>query len=61
MLNGEGLLQLGVDRIAIKAGAVVRIPAGTVHTFTNTGSALAVFFVVSTPRWDEQDRFVVKD
>ncbi len=61
LLNGEGLLQVGADRIPIKAGAVVRIPAGTVHTFTNTGPAPAVFFVVTTPRWDEQDRFVVKD
>ncbi len=37
------------------------IPAGLVHTFTNTGPAPAVFFVVTTPRWDEQDRFVVKE
>jgi quercetin dioxygenase-like cupin family protein len=58
MLNGEGLLQLGADPIPIKAGAVVRIPAGTVHTFTNTGPAPAVFFVVTTPRWDERDRFM---
>ena len=61
LLNGEGLLQLGADRIPIKAGAVVRISAGTAHTFTNTGTAPAVFFVVTTPRWDEQDRFVVQN
>ncbi len=61
MLRGEGMLQLGTDRIPIKAGAVVRIPAGTVHTFTNTGETPAVFFVMTTPRWDEQDRFMVKD
>lgn len=61
MLRGEGMLQLGTDRIPIKAGAVARIPAGTVHTFTNTGETPAVFFVVTTPRWDEQDRFMVKD
>jgi mannose-6-phosphate isomerase-like protein (cupin superfamily) len=61
MLRGEGMLQLGTDRIPIKAGAVVRIPAGTVHTFTNTGETPAVFFVVTAPRWDEQDRVMVKD
>ncbi len=61
MLRGEGMLQLGADRIPIKAGAVVRIPAGTVHTFANQGPAPAVFFVVTMPRWDEQDRFMVKD
>ena len=61
MLRGEGLLQLGTERMLLKAGAVVRIPAGTVHTFTNQGPAPAVFFVVTTPRWDEQDRFMVKE
>lgn len=61
MLSGEGLLRVGADRIPIKAGAVVRIPAGLVHTFTNAGPVPAVFFVVTTPRWNEQDRFVVKE
>lgn len=61
MLRGEGMLQLGTERMPITAGAVVRIPAGTVHTFTNQGPAPAVFFVVTTPRWDEQDRFMVAD
>ena len=61
MLRGEGLFQLGTERMLLKAGAVVRIPAGTVHTFTNQGPAPAVFFVVTTPRWDEQDRFMVKE
>ena len=61
LLHGEGLLQLGADTIPIKVGAVVRIPAGTVHTFTNTGPTPAVFFVVTTPRWDEQDRFMMED
>ena len=61
MLRGEGILQLGTERIPITTGAVVRIPAGIVHTFTNQSPAPAVFFVVTTPRWDEQDRFTVKD
>ena len=61
LIRGEGIFQLGTERIPIKAGAVVRIPPGQVHTFTNQGQAPAVFFVVTTPRWDEQDRFMVKD
>ena len=61
MLSGQGLFQLGSERIPITAGTVLRIPANTVHTFTNQGEAPAVFFVVTTPRWDEQDRFMVKD
>jgi mannose-6-phosphate isomerase-like protein (cupin superfamily) len=61
LLRGEGMFQLGADRIPIRTGAVMRIPAGQVHTFTNTGQTPAVFFVVTTPRWDEQDRFIVKE
>jgi mannose-6-phosphate isomerase-like protein (cupin superfamily) len=61
LLRGEGVFQLGADRIPIRTGAVMRIPAGLVHTFTNLGPAPAVFFVVTTPRWDEQDRYVVKE
>lgn len=61
LMRGEGIFQLGAERIQVKTGAVVRIPVGTVHTFTNTGPPPAVFFVVTTPRWDEQDRFMVKD
>lgn len=61
LLRGEGILQLGTERMPIKAGAVVRIPVNTVHTFTSQGQAPAVFFVVTTPPWDEQDRFMVQD
>jgi mannose-6-phosphate isomerase-like protein (cupin superfamily) len=61
LVRGEGLFQLGTERIAIKTGAVMRISPGQVHTFTNQGPTPAVFFVVTSPRWDEQDRFMVKD
>jgi mannose-6-phosphate isomerase-like protein (cupin superfamily) len=61
LVRGEGLFQLGAERIAIKAGAVMRISPGQVHTFTNQGPAPAVFFVVTSPRWDEQDRFMVTE
>jgi mannose-6-phosphate isomerase-like protein (cupin superfamily) len=61
LVRGEGLFQLGTERIAIKTGAVLRISPGQVHTFTNQGPTPAVFFVVTSPRWDEQDRFMVKD
>jgi mannose-6-phosphate isomerase-like protein (cupin superfamily) len=61
LVRGEGLFQLGTERIPIKTGAVMRISPGQVHTFTNQGPTPAVFFVVTTPRWDEGDRFMVRD
>ena len=61
LVRGEGLFQMGIERIPIKTGAVMRISPGRVHTFTNQGPTPAIFFVVTTPRWDEQDRFMVKE
>lgn len=61
LILGEGVFQLGADRMPVRTGAVMRIPAGLVHTFTNSGQIPAVFFVVTTPQWDEQDRFMVKE
>lgn len=61
LVRGEGLFQLGTERMPIKTGAVMRISPGQAHTFTNQGPTPAIFFVVTSPRWDEQDRFMVKD
>ena len=59
LLQGEGMFQMGTERVGIRPGAIMRISPGQVHTFTNQGPSPAVFFVVTSPRWDEQDRFVV--
>src|SRR5881409_4114547 len=61
LIRGEGIFQLGTERIPIQTGSVMRISPGQVHTFTNTGPAPAVFLVVTTPRWDERDRFMVRE
>ncbi len=61
LIRGEGIFQLGTERIPIQTGSVMRISPGQVHTFTNTGPSPAVFLVVTTPRWDERDRFMVRE
>ncbi len=57
LLRGEGEFQLGGRRFPVRAGAVIRVPAGETHTFINQGAEPAVFWVVTTPRWDERDRY----
>jgi len=52
-------LQLDAETIPIRTGAVVRIQPGQVHTFTNQGAAPAVFYVVTSPRFDETDRIMI--
>src|SRR5437899_9960256 len=61
LIRGEGIFQLGTERIRIQTGSVMRISPGQVHTFTNTGPARAVFLVVTTPRGDERDRFMARE
>src|SRR5213594_2204669 len=61
LIRGEGIFQLGTERIPIQTGSVMRISLGKVHTATNPGPAPAVFLVVTTHRWDEQDRIMVRE
>jgi len=59
LIQGEGLFRLGDAVFAIHPGSVVRVDPGQVHTFSVGGAAPAVFFVVTTPRWDETDRVML--
>ena len=59
-LQGEGVFLLEAESIPIRDGAVLLIQPGQVHTFTNQGRTPAVFFVVTSPRFDERDRIMVQ-
>ena len=53
--RGQGELTLGGRTLFLKAGAVVLIPRGMVHHFTNTGSRPAVALTIFTPPFDGKD------
>ena len=59
-LQGEGVFLLEAESIPIRDGAVLLIQPGQVHTFTNQGPTPAVFFVVTSPRFDERDRIMIQ-
>src|SRR5437660_351148 len=59
-LQGEGVFLVEAESIAIRDGAVLLIKPGQVHTFTNQGRTPAVFFVVTSPRFDERDRIMIE-
>ena len=59
-LQGEGVFLLEAESIPIRDGAVLLIKPGQVHTFTNQGRTPAVFFVVTSPRFDERDRIMIQ-
>lgn len=53
VLEGEGVLTVGKERHLMRAHDYVYLPPGVRHSFTNTGLAGLVFFVVTTPADDE--------
>jgi quercetin dioxygenase-like cupin family protein len=55
VLSGEGTLDLGARRIALRAGDVAMIPRGEVHWFTNRGRGNALALVVFSPPLDTPD------
>jgi mannose-6-phosphate isomerase-like protein (cupin superfamily) len=59
-LQGEGVFLVDTESIPIRDGAVLLIQPGQIHTFTNKGQTPAVFFVVTSPRFDERDRIMVQ-
>ena len=48
-LQGTGELQIGEERWSLQPGTIVKIPAGKVHGFSNTGSDDLVFLVIYDP------------
>lgn len=53
VLEGEGVLTVGEERHLMRPHDYVYLPPGVPHSFTNTGTAGLVFFVVTTPAHDE--------
>jgi quercetin dioxygenase-like cupin family protein len=49
LLDGTLTLQAGGKTIHASPGDFVHIPRGTVHSFKNTGDAIAKLLVVATP------------
>lgn len=55
VIDGEGVLTLDDERHLMRAHDYVYVPPGVRHSFTNTGVAGLVFFVITTPANDESD------
>lgn len=54
-LGGEGILEVGSEKIAAKVDTLVRIPPGTGHRLINIGETELVHLVVSTPPFNPND------
>jgi mannose-6-phosphate isomerase-like protein (cupin superfamily) len=60
LLRGTGTMVVGKERKKIHAGAVMFIPRGTVHYFTNEGKEPAVALAIYAPPFDGKDREIVR-
>ena len=55
MLQGQGILILGDEKIACEPGSVLNIPRGVPHAFINTGSEPAAAYAIFRPGFDGKD------
>jgi len=56
--HGEGaLLLVGSERAPLKAGDIVRTPAGDIHGVENTGAGPLVYLAITTPPEDFTPRY----
>jgi mannose-6-phosphate isomerase-like protein (cupin superfamily) len=60
LLQGRGTIVIGKESKRVRPGAVLFIPRGTIHHFTNGARKPSVALVVFSPPFDGQDREVVR-
>ena len=60
ILEGRGTMVVGREKRPVSAGAVLFIPRGTVHHYTNESVKPSVALVVFAPPFDGQDREVLQ-
>jgi mannose-6-phosphate isomerase-like protein (cupin superfamily) len=59
ILRGHGTMTIGGETRHVRAGAVMFIPRGVVHHYTNESDPPTVALVVYAPPFDGQDREIV--
>ena len=59
--RGTGMLHIGKETLAMKAGDSVFIPRGTLHFFENTSDEVAVALAVFTPPYRGKDTVPVPE
>lgn len=55
ILDGQGLMELGDQRIAVAPGDSIVIPPGTPHCIENTGAGVLRFLCCCAPAYSHED------
>lgn len=53
VLDGEGLMEIGDDKVVVRKNDVIFLPPGVPHSIQNSGLGDLTFLVVTTPVEDE--------
>jgi mannose-6-phosphate isomerase-like protein (cupin superfamily) len=61
VLSGSAIMRLGDKRMTVKAGDVIFISKGTVHSVEDVGEAPLKVLSIQAPFFDGQDRVWVQD
>ena len=61
VIEGEGLMRMNADTIALSPGIHVFIPSGTIHAVKVTSDGPLGVLSIQTPRFDPTDRISVVD
>lgn len=61
LLRGRGVIHVGEQVFAVRAGDVLHIPRGVVHAYVNAGLEVGVALVVYSPAPGPHDRVLVDD
>jgi mannose-6-phosphate isomerase-like protein (cupin superfamily) len=56
VLEGEGLMEVGDERVVVRKHDVIYLPPGVPHSISNTGLVDLMFIVVTAPVTDEEPR-----
>ncbi len=57
-LNGNGILHINEEKIVVKSGDLVLVPADAKQHLKNTGNQILEFFCIVSPPWNNQKEVI---
>ena len=55
ILEGQGMMRIGLDTRPVNVGDAIAIPPGHVHQITNTGDVILKFLCCCAPAYEHED------
>ena len=59
ILQGQGLMQIGEEKLPVGVGDAIAIPPGAIHQISNTGTELLRFLCCCAPGYEHDDTILL--